>query len=282
MKRIDCPEPGVYRNIPGEEYHSWDAVSMSGFKYLDASPAHYRAFTEKPPPSTDAMAFGSMLHKLALETIDFDAEYAVAPEGDRRTKAGKEKWAKFEEAAQGKIVVKREDYDTARAMAKAIQKHSLASKLLAGGETEISLVWDDVDTQVRCKGRLDRLIEKGIADLKSAADASEEAFGRAITRYRYYRQAAFYLDGAKANGFDVEWFAFIAAEKAFPFGVTVWDVSANSFVVGRKNYKRHLYTVKACLESGRWDNYDERLYTFEPPNWLLREEGLLEEQEISA
>ena len=80
---------GTVKNT-NKEYHSGEGVSKSDLDLLHTCPAKYRYRKDNPDDNeTPAMLFGSMVHKLILEPEDFEREYAVAPECDRRTKAGK-------------------------------------------------------------------------------------------------------------------------------------------------------------------------------------------------
>lgn len=77
--------PGVYRDLSNEDYHSGPGVSKSLLDLLRQSPAHLRAAltsseARKPTPS---QAFGTAFHMLVLEPERFDSSFArpfVAPE----------------------------------------------------------------------------------------------------------------------------------------------------------------------------------------------------------
>ena len=74
---------------------------------------------------TSAMRLGSLAHLAILEPELMATNVAVMPQCDRRTKAGKEEYAKaLEDAeAEGKQLVTASDYATVTAMKRAV-KHS--------------------------------------------------------------------------------------------------------------------------------------------------------------
>ena len=72
-------------------------------------------------PSTP-MQLVRAAHVLALEPERFADCYAIAPYCDKRTKAGKEEWAAFIEAANGKAVLTLDDFQSIEQVANSIKK----------------------------------------------------------------------------------------------------------------------------------------------------------------
>jgi hypothetical protein len=95
-------------DVSSEAYHKIDRLSSSRLMEFDNDREEYEArFVRKvrsPRGSRDALVVGGALHTLVLEGREtFDAEYALEPKLDARTKAGKAARAEFESAAAGKI-----------------------------------------------------------------------------------------------------------------------------------------------------------------------------------
>lgn len=283
---IETPEPGIYpaKDVPAELYHSWDAMSASWLGILDTtSPKAFHHKRRFPDPPTAAMQFGEMLHVLVLEPFDFGARFELAPDCDKRTKAGKKAWAECEARADGRSIVPRSgpgSYGQARAMAHAIEEHPLAPKVLQSGLHEASLVWVDEETGVKCKARLDALNPPAVGDVKSTLNAHPAQFEKAIWNFGYHRQAAIYLDALAALGReDVTDFVFVAVEKSAPYDVIVRPAGESVIAAGRMAYKRALFTYKKCRETDTWPGYDGadgNLTPLELPEWALREEGLVQ------
>ena len=76
--------------------------------------------------------------------------------------------------------------------------------------------------------------KKVIIDLKTTRDSSPESFRRSAYNYGYDRQAAFYLDGFKADEF---WFLVI--EKESPYRVGIYKAS-DEFIEGGRQKNQSL------------------------------------------
>lgn len=265
---IPCPEPGVYPNVPAATYHAWDAASNSRLSMLRRSPAHLKLYLDKGREDTDAFRIGRAFHASVLEPDVFAEKYGYASEGcDRRTKAGKDEWADLLGRYGEGYVLKIAEFRDIISMTERVLNHPRAGKLFNGqGQNELSLVWDDPETGVRCKARIDRyhptLTPGGVVgDLKSTRDASRQAFERSAYDTGIYRQGAMYLAGANANGLKAEHFAVVAAEKEEPFCVAVYVLTSGTVDAGEEEMKTLLKVYKQCKETDRWPGYSEN---FEP------------------
>lgn len=264
-----------------KEYHNGDGVSKSDLDLLHSCPAKYRYRKDNPDDNeTPAMLFGSMVHKLILEPEDFGNEFAVAPECDRRTKAGKAIFDEFAAKSGGRKVVAASDYEIGKAMRDAVMAHPKAAKLLTGGETETSYYWIDERTGILCKSRPDKVNLGYIIDLKTTEDASRDGFARSVLNFRYHVQAAWYLKGyEEAMGIAPEGFIFIAVEKKPPYAVAIYVVNDITIELGEKEAAADLDIYAACAQSGKWYGYggeNDEVMTIDLPDWAIkRKEGTL-------
>lgn len=273
--RIETPAPGVYDDAA--DYYRWDAISQSSLFDLDNScPAMWQWRREHPRAATAAMDLGKATHELIQRPFDFAGKYAVAPECDKRTKAGKEQWQAAMAAGAGKTIISQEDYESASGMAKAISAHPTAMKALYGGRREVALVWDDPQTGVRCKALVDTLKPRCLVDLKTTRSANPDEFVRSIWDYGYHVQAAFYQQGAAACGLGDLPFLWIAVESAPPHLVIVRFAGKTVIELGRMVIGRGLSTIKHCRETGEWPGYADTNIPLEMPKWALAREGLTE------
>lgn len=246
-------------------YREIEALNQSGMDYLKQSPAHYRAWRDGllDAEPTPAQIFGAAFHAAVLTPRIFKRKYARF-DGDRRTKTGKQEYEEL--SAGGLIPLSSKDWKAIAAMRQAVFAHPAARLLLRESRHEVAKTWKDPDSGAACKGMADCWNpEKGIlAELKSAADASEEAFRLAIARYHYHRQAAFYLDGFGARAVNV-----IAVEKAPPYGVMVYRIPPHVLAVGRAAYKPLAALYQGCVESGKWPCYDTGITDLQLPAWAI-------------
>jgi len=265
--------PGIYSNISNEEYHKSEGLSASGLKLLARSPAHYKYSVREETP---AMRKGTAVHAAVFEPERFGTDYIIAPELDRRTKAGKEAWAELE--TSGKIVLSADEYTDITGMAAAVREDEVAGQLVTGGKAEQSIFWDMTialdgkPTTVRCKARPDYIREAGgrynIIDLKTTEDARLPAFTRAAHDYGYHLQAAFYQAGCRSIlELPVDLFAFIVVEKKAPYAVMVYVASQDFMSLGHGSNSRLVSIYARCKANDEWPAYQSEVLELGVPAW---------------
>lgn len=254
------------------EYHASGAVSKSTLDMVHRSPAHYKYCKDNPREQTESMLLGSVVHKLVLEPSTFAAEYAVAPECDKRTKEGKAAWAEFQNAlGDGVQAITAPMYERALLMRDAVQSHTIAARLLTDGKAEESFFWEQEG--IKCSCRPDWLRNNGLCvDLKTTQNASPDAFTRDAYNYRYYVQAWWYINGLKQCGVDAHDFVFIAVESNPPYSVCVYAADELYYKLGETEAMEDFRTYKECLESGNWYGYDKspEVHSLSLPDYIAR------------
>ena len=258
--------------ISNKEYRQRPGISSSELKKIMITPAHYKHWKENPQEDTPALLFGRSAHKYILETYDFYTEFAVAPNVDRRTKEGKEEWARFVADSEGKDVITQEQFEQIEEMRKVMLATPFVSKLI-NGEHEISYFWVDEDTGLECKCRPDSINHKLkiVVDYKTCDNAETEHFMKQAIRLGYDLQASYYLDGVKANTDEDYIFVFIAQEKKPPYAVNILQADDIFIRSGREVYKAMLQTYKDCSESGVWYGYlgaENQINSLGVPKWI--------------
>jgi len=256
------------------EYDAIEAIRCSDLKLIGQSPAHYKANKINPRPTTQAMLFGSLVHALTLEPDKWREEFIVSPIVDRRTKAGKEKWAEFEEQVGNRTVIESKTLDAADEVSSHILKHPICWALLQGGESEKVIQWEM--NCVPCKARLDLYRPGWIVDIKTIASAEYTSFMRSCWNYKYHMQAAWYIDGVKAAGLGECNFVFIAVEKEPPYAVACYTPDTDMIAVGREEYLANMNTYLECVENDNWPgigwDYGEGRYEIQSiclPPWAF-------------
>jgi hypothetical protein len=255
-----------------QAYHAdRTAVSKSWLDKLARSPAHLRYYLDHDQgEQTPAQVLGSALHCAVLEPDQYHSRYKIAPL-DRRTKAGKSAWKELQRAAElyGTRIITAAQAHEIEAMKAGVMAHQKAAAILSADSTamESTLFWTDEDTGVRCKCRPDIIHRQIVCDLKTTRDASRAAFAKAIYNYRYHVQAAFYMDGCRANGLDPGYWLFIAVENQAPHMAAVYELDPADVELGREIYKSDLETYRQCVERDEWPGYADGISTISLPRW---------------
>ena len=241
-----------------QEYRKHPAISRSELFKISESPEKFKYYKEHPEEPTPALVFGQLFHAMALQPETVLEQFAVMPNVDRRTKAGKEAFATFEAECKGKTVVSLNMVEQATAMCEALNNNEFAKKLLKG-EKETPFFWVDEMTGEECKCRTDALTEIGenliIVDLKSADCAETEAFMKSAIKYGYDFQSAMYSEGVKVNTNRDPLFVFIVVEKNPPYAINILQADKLLIRRGYDLFREYLGIYHECKESGNWWGY---------------------------
>lgn len=296
------PEPGMYPGVPMEEYHAWDCASNSRLSKLMRSPAHLKAYMEQEYDDTPAKKLGRAIHTAILEPETFDSRYVVASQcmavtgkGTRCGNSGS--WpvkgggfvcgTHVKSAAKNDValdetseVLTESDYAVCVGTRDSVRSLTAAGALLESlSQIEVSVVWDDAETGIRCKGRWDgygALVAGGtIFDLKSARDASRMSFERSIFTYGYHRQGALYLEAANALGLNVRHYAILAVEKEPPFAAAPYRLTEGAISAGEEQLAPLKRRYAECLRTGEYPGYPDQVIDIALPHYAW---GQIDEQ----
>lgn len=252
--------------ISNEEYHEGDGISKSGLDLIARSPAHYRYSAKREP--TRSMVLGTATHAAILEPDLYAKQYVVLPDGiDRRSSV-------YKEAAATKgadNVLTRSEADRIEGMTNSVKGNTHARAILSSGWAERSLTAKDPVTGVLVKIRPDWL-SAGLAclDLKTAADATDDGFGKSVANYRYHVQQAFYTDVFQwATGERLSDFAFLVVESDLPHCSTIIRLPDDVVAYGRHLYRRDLNEYASCLESDNWPGLPKDPHVIGMPGWFV-------------
>jgi len=225
--------PGIYLDMPFDEYLRLDALSASTIDRFHTSArtgVHY-LMGEPTPPSRE-FRLGTALHMRLLEPDRFKND-CVEVEGLKDGAIASTR-AKHDAEHPGKTVLSEGWTDLIERMAEGVLAHRLARRLLEhpSATSELTMVWDDPSLGVRCKCRFDLMVSNGLsaaaADLKTTKVEDLADFNRDAAKYGYHRKAAWYWRGAMAHGYDIRSMPFIAVQSSAPFecGVFEFDLDA--------------------------------------------------------
>lgn len=241
------------------EYHGYrEAISKSRLCNMDKCPAYFKWTEENPQEPTEDLIVGSAFHKIVLEPQDFDKEFVVMPNIDRRTKIGKEMYAEFQDRAEGKSVITQDQYEMICGMRDSCMANRYVVSLLKGNVEQSFYFVDDL-TGERVKARpdvwrkaKDRVV---IVDFKSCRSALPRDVSRDVAKYHYNLQDAMCTHAVnKCLGTPLEKidFIFIFVEKKPPYLVNICLASQDVFDSGDADYRKFIGLLHECKESGNF------------------------------
>lgn len=254
--------------VNDKEYSMMPGIRRSDLWWIKKSPLHFKFHMEHPEESP-ALLFGSAAHKMILESDTFDAEYAVMPEVDRRTKAGKAEIEAFKEMHPFQTHIDAESFRTILQMRDALMQNSDVCEILEGNKrVEVPFTWIDGETGENCKCKADILTElygiPYIVDYKTTTSCDDGAFESACRKYGYRFQAGFYAEGIDLCTLEEHQFAFIVQEKTPPYASRVYFCDKGFVKQGRREFHTLLTKYHECKKSNDWKGYStEYLYAEE-------------------
>ena len=260
------PGAEILRGLTFGEYREIDACNGSTLKAFAESPAD-ALWRKHHPIDLPQFRFGNASHTRTLEPHKFDLQYACRPAGlDLRTKQGKA----WKDSVGDRHILSAEDTVAIERMTDAVNSNNAAAGLLADTDREITILWTEPSTGVRCKARLDiALLEPTghIADYKTCADHRPDAIRKTLINFDYALSAAFYVDAAYvATGLELP-FYIIACRKTPPHPVEVYRLTNEVLEYGRRRYRQLLEVYADCLESGDWPSSSNEINELDLPAW---------------
>lgn len=253
-------------DMPADTYHRHPALSSSGARKLlpPSCPALFKHERDNPPAPTEEFSFGHLYHKLVLGA---GADIVVIAADNWRTKDAREQ--RDAAIAEGKIPALTEEYLRAKAMVTATLRHPLAARLLTGEveRSERALFWIDPETGVHCRAMLDRFPAGRIAaDVKTCVSASPQEIERAVWKFGYHIQDAWYRAGLKALGVhDNPGMAFVFVEKNPPHLVNVVQLNHLALEAGAHYARQARLIFAECQQSGVWPGWGDDIQLIELP-----------------
>lgn len=247
--------------------------------------------------ATAATELGIGVHCAILEPALFEQRYT---RGLNRPRSGKLNIAahaafELEQLAAGREVLSDREYERCLRIRDALARQPWRGALLDGpGLVELSVLWTDDDSGVRCKARCDRLSlsyqrpdwpepAPVVVDIKTSEDASPEGFRRSISRYGYHVQARLQLEGLAYHDprtwldpgtLEVrpEQYVWLVLEKAEPFEAALYSPSTEMLDEAGLRVRHALALWRECERSGHWPGFPGEPQLLDLPAWEVRAE----------
>ena len=238
-------------NVPMTEYRAMPGLSKHELDNFALAPSYYKFKKAQEWKPSRSMEMGTLIHSLVLEGR---TDYAVGPQVDRRTKAGKEDWQSFCEENLGKIIITEDEERTIRGCLDACMPLLERCEFDTESDIETSIFWDRDD--VACKGRPDMIStvagKPAIVDLKTTNDI--KSFNSKFWSFRYDVQAAWYQYGlAKAMDMkEMPEFWFLVVDTEAPHLAQLQLASVELLERANKTIDRELDFFKQCQLLDEW------------------------------
>lgn len=262
--------PGIYSRVPLSKYHSGKlcdgpSISSSGLRRIfNESPAHYWCSSPLnpdciPTEETEALVLGRAAHHLLLGEDNFSAEFIVRPDqiGGETWHGNKtvcRRWLQEQKQA-GRTVLKPEQLEAIRGMARALSGNSLVNAGILNGAIEQTFAWRCKDTGFWKLARPDAVPNDSgdFVDLKTCRSVQTHALKTAIAECGYHQQGALILEGwhALAGSADST-FTLVFVEKTPPYCVRIVTLWHDDLVRGERQNFAAMDIFAKCLKENNW------------------------------
>jgi len=261
-------KPGLYRT-PLSHYHTQlcpgPSISSSGLRDIMKCPQYFWRYSDLNPDAyerttTAAMTFGSAAHAVLLGDEVFEDRFVISPFDSFRTKESKE-WRQTM-IDSGKEILTEKDMVHIQEMAKNLKNEPIIHAGLLQGETEISMIWQDRETDVWLKARPDLLPSSGmLSDLKTTTKSEPKACFYKTRDMRYDMQMALAAMGLRELlELETTDCALLYVENKEPYMTFVQEIGESDMAEAEIDVRGAINTFAECLKSNEWPGYGEGSY----------------------
>jgi len=268
-------KPEIKMGLSFADYCQIDAVNATKLlNMIGNTPAMARWLCDHDE-ETEALVRGHAAHSALLQPEVFATLYAKKPGFNRRTNAGKEEEAAWDEAHKGNVTVPEPDHELALILRDKILKTPHMAELFGGaGQNEVTILWTDKETGLDCKARVDRLTEyhgyQMLVDYKTTRSTDDYHLMKTIADLQYHARMAFYMDALNVVH-ATEWRVVLAwACTVAPYEMRLTEFLDNDMDEGRAVYRHCLTRYAECMKSGEWPSYAAGIEPLGLPRWAYK------------
>lgn len=278
--------------LSNENYHKDPAIGSSGLKAFKECPAiyydQYLSLDREPYADNKATRIGSNAHICLLEPDRFKAEFIVSEEFAIVNRGKKNErlepmnkrcgdWTAFETEveAQGKKAITFSEFKQAQAMADIIRSHPLASRMLVGGQAEMSFFAIDSETGLMTKAKPDYLVklpDYGIVlvDYKTTGISMQtrKQSNNAFSLGRHIQAAHHKTVAELASGGEINHVVYITQMQERPHLIRFFRMAPHSIERGLGERRQYLDNMADCYAKSEWPGYPEEIEDYVEPGYL--------------
>lgn len=252
-----------------DNYHlDFKSVSNTMLKHLDDVEKYYHYYVsmDRRPPnlgSKTQVMVGQVVHQILLEKVPVEevlCHYTLScfkSNGTLNPKPAKEFREQAE--AEGKIVVKDDEFRRIMEICNAVNRHPLGRLLEKEGMIfEQPIYWTDNTTGIDCRACPDFAYNCGdevlCYDLKITERANPRQWSRLAKKFAYYQQDAHYSSGlAHITGLPVR-FVFWVVESVWPYRIAQYEYDAISRERAGEAYQLRLKELARRKKKNDWSD----------------------------
>ncbi len=267
--------------MTNKEYHNSKALGASLLKEVLRNAKKFKQIWDgELKIEGKSLDIGSALHKIVLEPESFSDEFVVAPQVNKRTKAGREEWEKFLADNEGKVVLSPDDMQLVESMRDKILALPKFKEWLSAGVAERSFFGEIDGVEVKCRPDLLVKTKAGyvVIDLKTmGSEATPDDFAKASANHLYPLQEAVYREVLNQNGIQVADFIFAGVSKLDYSGAGYFRHTPEWVNWGEELLQKALFKFKWCLKHDTWEEgqFDfveggfKKINDVTLPNWAM-------------
>jgi len=233
------------------EYVDVPGVRWSHLREGKTSFLHYKVRSQTHRPDTPSTVLGRQVHAAVFEPELFDAEFVVCD-----LNRNSNDWKAFKAAHDPEKIMKTAERENALRIAEAVRSDPDAAEVLAlPGQAEQVITWTDPETGIKRKARMDWVTAPDlhvVTDLKTAADISDNGFGRAAGRYCYHGQLIDYAGGMYVETGVPYDALIIAVENTDVADVRVIEIVGAELDAAEQLDRRLHDQLAQCLRTDTW------------------------------
>ena len=280
-------EPGVYHNIPFEDYLQIPALNASTAVYGLKSPKHLKGALDGVfQLESREVEIGKIVHALVegqdlLGQLVTIPDYKKDPENvdgkgkrsfSKNTTWCKSKIAAFKEANSDKTIVEQSELDRIQGIYTSLKTDPKSASEFTSSFHEVTLISEIEGVPV--KARLDGLKQdlSRFWDVKTSRDVETRWFGQSGCRLGYPFKFTFYERVLDSLGIRAEGASFIAVENHGVFDVNVMNFNLSDFEQWQDKVLGVIESYIRGLKADEWPGMYSDVEPFYTPEYLMEEE----------
>ena len=267
---------GIYDELDNEEYHSTPDQSATNFRdfmgWCGEGAMENKTNSKK---QTKEMFEGDLIHH-KIEYKEHESQFALAPDVDRRTKAGKATFAEFEAGLGHRKAITEAQLKMADGCMERVWSDPDARLFLENGKMERSGFCEIMGVPVKARPDIDCSHIPAsdnfpaLVDIKTrkVRGANEDAWLKDFYHTGLYIQAGLQILVWRELGYQVDEYFHLLVERGSPYCVNVIKLPTAWKTVCILQVHNAIEKWKSWLSNGSPKSYGLEMKTLAFPEWM--------------